>query len=267
MTKRITKERILERLPTETFGRNLFFFQEIDSTNVLARTLAETGADEGTVVWAEFQTAGKGRLGRSWSADPENNLTFSVILRDIPEAKHAWVPYYVSEAVAGGIEKTIDIDIASKWPNDLLAGGKKVCGMLLEGNDDPEQRYVVAGIGINVNQARFAPDLEHTATSLLLEHRSPVDRIMLFHAIIENLEALWREIRTHGDHAITEAWTSRCSTFGMDITVHAGSEKIDGKAIGLSKDGGLIVETDGGLRTLFAGDVTLAREFPGKGTV
>lgn len=262
VTGKLTKERILDGLPTRIFGQTLFFFEEIDSTNACAKTLADTGAADGTVVWAEHQTAGRGRHGRSWTDTPGDNLMFTVVVREVSDRHLPWVPYYMSEAVAGGIERALDIRLNAKWPNDLLMNDKKVCGMLLEGSDNPAGRFVVAGIGINVNQMIFPPEILHSATSLQMELGREVDRIPLFHSILENMEALLHEIRSHGGTAVLESWTNRCSTFGNRITLRTGSGTVNGTALGLSKDGGLLLRTDDGLRTFYEGDVTISGSFP-----
>ncbi len=255
----LTKEQVLAGLPTKTFGQALFFFEEIDSTNSCAKALADAGADEGTVVWAEHQTAGRGRHGRSWIDHPGDNLMFSVVLRNISDRHLPWVSYYVSEAVAGGIDRAIDVHLRSKWPNDLLLNDRKVSGMLLEGSDDPSGGFIVAGIGINVNQTDFPPELSSSATSLKNELGHPIDRVPVFHSIMESMEALFRQIRSHSDTAVVENWTSRCTTFGSTIELHTGSGLVRGTALGLSKDGGLLLQTEDGLRTFFEGDVTVSR--------
>ena len=248
----------MHQIPTKRYGRNLFFFEEIDSTNACALTLAETGAEEGTVVWADYQTAGRGRRGRVWVGDPGKNLSFSVVLRDLPWARWTFLPYYVSESVAGAVEKLTGLDVTAKWPNDLLVESRKFCGILIEGNGQESNAFAVAGIGMNVNQTDFPDHLSHAATSLARATGSTADRVSIYHAVLVTLERLLEEVRTNGDTAVLDAWKDRCTTIGQDVSVRYGDESFRGKAIGLSDDGGLIVETADGLRTVFAGDVTLA---------
>jgi len=260
--ERLTKESLQEGLPTRSYGHRLFYFDEIDSTNLCARTLAETGSAEGTVVWAEHQTAGRGRHGRTWTAEAGANITFSIILCGVSPDQRVWVPYYVSEGVAGGLEKALDLKVEAKWPNDLLIDGKKVCGILLEGTDNAENGCFVAGIGINANQSTFPDTLRASASSLLLQSGGPVDRVKVFHSVLENLEALFADVRSTGGRNILDAWKGRCSTLGKQISVRTGVETIEGTAIGLSKDGGLVLDTSSGPRTVYAGDVTLATSHP-----
>ncbi len=258
MTSATSKDDLLRTLTTRTFGRTLFLFDEIDSTNTCAMTLAETDAPDGTVVWAEYQIAGKGRLGRSWKASQGDNLTFSLILRNLPVSQLSWVPYHVAEGIAGGIEKVVDLDIRTKWPNDLMIDGKKFCGTLLESTGSRDAPSVVAGIGINVNQSSFPPDIEHSATSLYLETGVQQDRVRIFQSVMENLEALFDEVRAGRGDGIVETWKDRCQTLGKEISVRSDTETVHGRAIGLADDGGLILDTSDGLRTVYAGDVTLS---------
>ena len=189
-------ERELRRgLKTKAFGKKIYTFQTIDSTNNCARAIANVGGPEGIVVIAEEQTAGKGRLGRRWLANPNENLTFSLVLRPSVTAEAMnQMPLFVGVALAEAIEKATGIRAECKWPNDILLNRKKVAGILVESSLAHNLvEYVVVGIGVNVNQTEFPPDLAGKATSLRLETRREFDRGALFKDILTALEALYTQ--------------------------------------------------------------------------
>ncbi|HEX9615756.1 MAG TPA: biotin--[acetyl-CoA-carboxylase] ligase, partial [Bacteroidota bacterium] len=162
----LSKETLLSSLSTSLFGRKLFVFESIDSTNTCARTLAEAGMEEGAVVLAEYQTSGRGRHGRTWNAEPGENLLFSVLLRPaIPRTSAGFLTFFAAVSVAQALEEVSESRIECKWPNDLLLNGKKVSGILLENTFEKDRvDYSVIGIGINVNQSSFPNHLIPTAT-------------------------------------------------------------------------------------------------------
>ena len=254
----LRKEALYEGLTTRSFGRKLFVFSEIDSTNACARTLAEIGNPEGTVVIADYQTAGRGRLGRTWNAEPRSNLLFSVLFR--PSARFpAWhTSYLVSEAVAQAVQRSLDIRVATKWPNDLLVDGRKFCGILLETMGPAERTACVAGVGINVNQDNFPADLAGKATSLKLATGKSVDRVSLFQTVMASLESLYEAADRDTGAAMLKSWMDRCTTFGRPVQVSGGGPALDGTAVGLSDDGGLIIRHGDRMTTVYAGDVTIS---------
>lgn len=246
-------------LKTTTFGRKIYTFQTIDSTNNCAKAVANVGGPEGIVVIAEEQTAGKGRLGRRWLANPNENLTFSLLLRP---AVHAEVihqlPLFVGIALAEAIEKTTGIRAECKWPNDILLNRKKVAGILVEGSlKENFVEYVVVGIGINVNQTVFPTDLAGKATSLRLECKREIDRVALFRDILTALEVMYQRGRQHGFGFVVPRWMERTSMLNKPIAVSQHGTVITGIVKGLSSEGGLILQSNGREQTLFAGDVTI----------
>ena len=176
-------EQILRKgLKTRVFGNKIYTFDSVDSTNNCARAVAACGAAEGTIIITEHQTAGKGRLGRHWQAEPNQNLMFSLVLRPnvSPESINL-LPLYVAVAVSDAIENATGLKVECKWPNDILYNGKKVAGILIEGSIKQNAvEYVVIGIGINVNQMKFDGDLTTKASSLRLECQKEIDRTVLF---------------------------------------------------------------------------------------
>lgn len=255
----IPKSLLQERLSTRILGNKLFVFETIDSTNTCARTLAQAGTEEGAVVLAEFQSEGKGRLGRRWQANPGENLLFSVILRpSIPRASAGFLTFYASVAVARAIDETCGCSIECKWPNDLLLNGRKVCGILLE--NSIEQDVVecsVVGVGLNVNQTDFPADLGATAASLKSILGHSIDRVDLLAEILRSFERSYDEVKRSSFGTLVADWVSRCRMFGRKVTVSQDGQLVTGTALGLHDDGGLLLDTPGGRRTIYAGDISL----------
>jgi BirA family biotin operon repressor/biotin-[acetyl-CoA-carboxylase] ligase len=248
-----------KKLNGRKFGSKIYSFETIDSTNNCARALAGCWAEEGTLVLAERQTAGKGRLGRTWLANPYENLTFSLILRPTlpPEALNL-LPLYAAVAVAEAIEHESGLSVECKWPNDLLIGGKKTAGILLEGSLKEEGlEYVVLGIGVNVNQTTFPEDISPRATSLKVQGGRDIDRIRLLREILRTLEIHYTAIMKKGFHNLLPLWLSRTTMINREISVTQGGSVISGIVRGLSPEGALILDSGGSEKTLFAGDVTI----------
>src|SRR5262245_59652760 len=170
---------IKRELRTEIFGRNIHHFFQVGSTNDVAFQLAQEGAVEGTVVLSEEQTSGRGRLGRRWLSEKHLGIYMSLILRPKLKPRHAPVlNLAVAVAVSRAIEQTCGLRADIKWPNDVLIDGKKCCGILTEMNADLDQiKYLVIGIGINVNHVAFPKSLQGQASSLLLEGGRRFSRI------------------------------------------------------------------------------------------
>ncbi len=248
-----------KKLNGRKFGSKIFSFETIDSTNNCARALAACWAEEGTLVLAEKQTAGKGRLGRTWLANPYENLTFSLILRPAlpPEALNL-LPLYAAVAVAEAIEHESGLPVECKWPNDLLIGGKKTAGILLEGSLKEEGLdYVVLGIGVNVNQMTFPDDISPRATSLKVQAGRDIDRVRLLREILRTLEIHYTAIMKKGFHNLLPLWLSRTTMINREISVTQDGSVISGIVKGLSPEGALILDAGGTEKTLFAGDVTI----------
>ena len=248
-----------EGLKTKRFGRKIYTFDTIDSTNNCARALAGCWAEEGTVIIAEEQTAGRGRLGRPWLANPNENLTFSIILRPalLPDQLNI-IPLYVAVAVTQAVERVSGLKVECKWPNDLLIKGRKFGGILIEGSVKQNAvEYVVVGIGINVNQERFAGDLAKTATSLRLQKGAQIDRKRLFGEILNSMESHYATASNSHFQSILPLWRSYTSMIDKKISVMEHGAMVSGVVRGFTPEGGLVMETEGKERTLFAGDVTV----------
>jgi BirA family biotin operon repressor/biotin-[acetyl-CoA-carboxylase] ligase len=246
-------------LKTKAFGRKVYAFETIDSTNSCARTMAAAWASEGTVVVAEHQSEGRGRMGRSWSDSAGESLTFSIVLRPkLPPEGASLLPLLAGLAVAEGIEGATGLKAECKWPNDLLLEGKKVCGILCEGSAGEEGlEHVIVGIGLNVNQLSFSPEIEGRATSVALARGGqPTNREGLLRTILQRFESLYHEHRKTGFSRIPELFERRATMFGSSITLTLPDSSVTGIARRIAPDGGLVLSADGTERTLYAGDVS-----------
>jgi len=219
---------------------------EVGSTQTEARRLAEAGAPEGTVVRAEHQTRGRGRLGRDWVDEPGSALLTSIILRPPVEVSRLpQLSLVAGIAVAEAIGEASGLPVAVAWPNDLLIRGLKVAGILAESfaGSGGAGAVVILGIGINVNQTRFAGDLENRATSLAREAARPFDRERLLTAVLGRLETWYRRWVAEGFGPVREAWRRASATLGQPVVADGG---VAGIAEDLGEDGALLVRTEAG---------------------
>lgn len=260
----LTPAEISAGLNSARIGRRLICCRETGSTNDDAFKLAEEGAEEGTVVVAEAQRRGKGRLGRHWESPAGVNLYCSVILRPpILPARAAQLTFLSVVAAARAIEAVTSLRPSIKWPNDLLLSGKKVAGLLNEMSAETEKiNFIVLGIGVNINMDReqFPDDLRHPATSLFLEAGTPVRRLDFVRALLEALDALYGSYLLNGYGPVREEWLARCNFLGRRIRVSFQNKELQGTAEGIDEEGALLVRSaDGRLERVLAGDVTILR--------
>jgi BirA family biotin operon repressor/biotin-[acetyl-CoA-carboxylase] ligase len=247
-------------LSTRFFGKKIYAFETIDSTNNCAQMLGEHGAEEGIVVTADRQTKGRGRLGRMWEAEAGRNILFSLVLRPkFPLEQVGLIGFLVSVSIAETIERKVSRAVEVKWPNDLLINGKKFCGTLLEASfKDGSVDFVIAGVGLNVNQSVFPKKLKEKATSLVLECEKEFDRAEIFRDILGSLESDYLETREHGFTAIVQRWIERCHMFDREIKISQHDKTISGKVVRLSPDGALIIRLpDNREIKVMAGDATI----------
>jgi BirA family biotin operon repressor/biotin-[acetyl-CoA-carboxylase] ligase len=236
------------------FGAIVHALGEVDSTQAVARDLADDRAPEGTLVTAEHQRAGRGRGGRSWLDRPGEALLCSLVLR--PAIEVAEVPQLAllaAVAVAEAVEALTGIAPGIKWPNDVVVDDRKLAGILADASTDGATvRRVILGIGINVNQREFPIDLAARATSLALLTGAEVDREALLGGLLERLEHWYDISLDHGFKPVHAEWCRRAVTLGREVV--AGG--VRGTAVALDHDGALLVR-DGGDRThrVVAGEV------------
>lgn len=247
-------------LGTRLIGRQIVSLGEVDSTNLRAAELAEQGAAEGTVVIAECQTRGKGRLGRSWASPSGVNLYLSVLLRpailpwDAPQ-----LTFLSAVAVARTIAELPGLDPEVKWPNDLLLNGRKVAGLLNEMRAETEGvHHVVLGIGVNLNMGpdQFPADLRYPATSLAIESGSPVSRSDFARRLLRHLDTLYHLYLEQGFGPLRQAWEGFFRLKGRIVEVDCQERVIRGTVAGIDEEGALLVQAaDGGTERILAGDV------------
>lgn len=256
----LSAEAILARLGTAIIGRRLELHTEIDSTNTRAVALARAGAPEGTLVLAEAQTAGRGRLGRRWHAPPGGALLMSLLLRPpLPPTRAQWATMICALAAAEAVAEVAGLEAGLKWPNDLVFAGRKLGGMLTElgARDADTLDYVVVGLGLNVNlDPAGLPETITPATSLAAELGRPISRLELLLAWLARAEGHYG--RLLAGESPRDAWRRRLTTLGQAVQVGTAEEVVAGVAEDVDEDGALLVRTAGGeLRRMLAGDVTL----------
>lgn len=250
---------ILAKLGTQFVGRNLEIHSELDSTNTRATIWAKAGCPDGSVVVAEWQTAGRGRLGRQWYAPPYSSLLMSLVLRpELAVTQAPRVTMLCSLAVVEAIAKKVGLSAQIKWPNDIQLAGKKVAGMLTElGQEQGRLTHIVVGIGLNVNlDVSLLPPLAVPATSLAFEAGHHVSRTELLVAILQAVEM--RYLKLHEGWYPHEEWRAHLATLGQTVSIRDGKRHVSGIAIDVDPDGALLVRCSGGhVERILVGDVTL----------
>jgi len=247
-------------LNTHRVGATIHYFSEIGSTNTYARARAARGAAEGEVIVAETQTAGRGRLGRRWESPPCANLYFSVILRPaLAPAEAAQLTLMAAVALADAVAGFVPCAPAIKWPNDILIEGKKLAGILSEAACTAERlEYVVLGVGININYPRhlMPEELRGRATSLLEEAGCPIERESLFRRLIQHLDRCYGDLEQSGFEPMARRWQSRFALRGRRVRVDSSDPVLIGRALGVDRDGALLIEADDAtVHRVIAGDV------------
>lgn len=254
-------EELRTGLTTRIVGSEIRYLNETDSTNRQAYALGEAGAGEGLIVIADRQSAGKGRLGRTWVSPPGVNLYLSVLLRPpLPSYAAPQLTFLSALAVSRAIAAVTGLAPTHKWPNDVLIDGCKVAGLLNEMSAESDRiRFVVLGIGVNLNMTadQFPADLRTPATSLLLAGGQPVARARFARALLEQLDALYAEYLRCGPAPILTAWEAHCDLVGKAVTVdEGGGPALRGTVAGLDRDGALLLTlANGSTERVLAGDV------------
>lgn len=258
---RLIADDLRARLGPSRFIRDLLVFEETDSTNERAAHLGRGGARGGVAIFAERQTAGRGRFGRRWESAAHLGVWFSILLRPtLPLAQWPRLTTWAAVALAHAIEAALPVRATIKWPNDVLIDGRKVAGILIEtGVDQSNEPFAVVGIGVNVNHEseHFPEDLRDRATSLRLAARREVPRPAFATTALRELETWFARIDSAFPDILAEA-SRRSSLLGNWIAVRAGDGVIEGLAETLDDGGQLLMRTaDGTLHTLGAGEVTV----------
>lgn len=284
--EKYNQQSLTDSIRTKWAGRAVSYYEEMDSTNAQAKTEAENSATHGTLVVANHQTAGRGRRGRSWGSPAGTNICMTLILRPkfAPE-KASMLTLVMAFAVARGTEKTLrESDPGQqkmaellhqresltekksngkngiKWPNDLVVNGKKVCGILTEmGMEQNRMKYVLIGVGINVHNQKFAPELADKATSIEAECGFKVSRNKLIANIMEAFEEVYDIFEQHGDLSpLKEAYEQMLVNKDREVNVLDPKGDYRGTALGITDTGELLVRRqDGSVEEVYAGEVSV----------
>ncbi|NUN07952.1 MAG: biotin--[acetyl-CoA-carboxylase] ligase [Ignavibacteriaceae bacterium] len=248
------------RLDTEWLGRNLIYTEETSSTNSYLMDKENKVNKHGTVVLAEKQTSGKGRLDRVWYSNEGENLTFSMLFlkKDILSLNPNILNLASSLAVANVLESLHFLKPNVKWPNDVLVNGKKICGILLEaGYAGSTINRLVVGIGLNVNQAYFQGNFMMEPTSVRMETDTVIDREKLLAEILKRYEELLEKVK-YAPEVVLKEWSKKCRMIGDRIEVKRGEESLDGIFDEIDGDGYLILRTKQGTERISYGDVSVS---------
>lgn len=256
----LDEERIKGLIGSSVIGSRLVYLKSVDSTNEEVKRLARTEGEHGLVVVSDRQTSGRGRFSRKWVSESGGGLYFSILLRpDLPPSDIASITLSAGYAVCLAIRDYTGLDALVKWPNDIIIGNKKVCGILTEMAAQSDRiDYVVIGIGINVNNPSFPDEISDRAVSLRIAGGGIVDRSEFFACVINTLD------RVIGDFLVSlsmddiEHFKTLCATMGRRVTVTRGGQKLTGVACDVLPTGELIARLDDGKEiTINSGEVTV----------
>ena len=257
----LSKYELESRLDTQWLGKEIVYKEVVGSTNAEVRKLAEDGAKDGLLVVADSQTQGKGRRGRIWESPKGTNLYFSMLLKpEFEPDKASMITLVAAYSVAKVIRETTGLDAKIKWPNDIVVGKKKVCGILTEMSMERDYiHHVVVGIGINVNEEKFPEELEEMATSLKKEKGCLVSRANLLSAILLQFEADYLKFLAMEDlRPFLDEYNKILVNKGALVKVLDPKGEFSGIAGGIGADGRLIVfKENGQIEAVYAGEVSV----------
>jgi len=257
---RLSAAEITAGLDTKRIGQHVIAYDEVVSTQPLAQEAAAKGAEEGTLVLAERQTGGKGRLGRPWHSPKGTGIWMSLIIRPaIPLPKTPQITLLTAVTVARTIREETGLPVKIKWPNDIFIGDKKVCGILTELNAESDRvNYLVIGIGINANsvEADFPEELVQIVTSLRIETGQTLKRAAFIQQFCRFFEEEYENYLQHGFERVKAEWEKHSYTIGRWVNVQTISQKLEGRAIALDDEGVLMVEDQAGvIHQVYSADV------------
>jgi BirA family transcriptional regulator, biotin operon repressor / biotin---[acetyl-CoA-carboxylase] ligase len=253
-------EEIVPHLATSWLARSYHHYMQIGSTNDQALQLAARGAEHGTMVVAEEQTQGRGRLQRLWVSPAGCGIYLSMIFRTPLPVQEAPQPaMVVGLTLVKVLQEKYGLEATIKWPNDVLVNGKKLAGILADMQSDLDYtRFLVVGIGINANyrERDFAEPFRYPATSLALELGAPVNRQEVLLAFLHRFEAEYDRLLKHGFGAILPEYERASAVLGRQLRIQSGKDEFSGKALGFTHEGALrLQERDGQERVIWVGDV------------
>lgn len=245
---------------TEWAGCEIYYFDSIDSTNTKAKELAEEGHPSGTLVVADRQTAGKGRRGRSWESPTGIGIFMTLMLKpEINPNNASMLTLVAAMATTRAIRRVTGVPAMIKWPNDIVMNGKKVCGILTEMSAQFDYiNHIVIGIGINVHNEDFPEEIAKTASSLYLERGQHIHRASLIEAFLEEFEDVYAEyLKTEDMEGLQKEYDAMLVNRGRQVRVLDPKEPFEGKAMGITKKGELIVDTWESRKLVSSGEVSV----------
>jgi BirA family transcriptional regulator, biotin operon repressor / biotin---[acetyl-CoA-carboxylase] ligase len=260
--EKVTANEIQLGLQTKTLGKMIHYEESVETTQKIARSLANEGVPEGTLVVAEEQFGGKGRMARQWYSPKYSGIWMSLILRPIiPFQQAPQLTLLTAVAVVQAIEHLTDLKPQIKWPNDILINRKKVTGILTELQAESDRIHsVIIGIGMNVNQqtSDFPEELQDIATSLLIEGGKKVSRASLIQEVLVRMEVLYEQFLVEGFLPIKQLWESYAISLGQEIKATTVNKTIIGKAIGITDEGVLLLEDGSGkIHSIYSADIQI----------
>lgn len=256
----LTYEEVEEYLKTSFIGRNIYYYDSIDSTNIMGKEIAFS-EKEGTIVVGEEQLAGKGRMGREWISPKGKGIYMSIVLKPDIEPMKASKITLIGAAAVNKALSNLGIKSSIKWPNDILINGKKISGILTEISGEINMvDYLIMGIGVNVNlnKADIPKELKDKATSINIEEGKFINRKLLMANILNEFEDLYIDFKDNGNISKTvEICRENSVLIGKEVNVIRGKENRKGIAVDINEEGELVVEFETGIEKIYSGEVSL----------
>ncbi len=263
-TEKLLPWEITNDLKTKEIGKRVYYFEEIDSTQNFAQQIALDKKENGTIVIAERQTAGRGRLDRKWTS-PKGGMWFSLIIHPkFDVSTSTLVPIAGAVALAKSIKTTLDVGVSVKWPNDITLDGKKVAGMLVDASFQANNiDYLILGIGINFDidskkiEKRLSKSPNFYGVNSLRKKDDDTPPKILLREFLIQFEKVLNQLNKGEKAKIVKEWTKKADKIGKKITINTSDGKISGISQGIDNDGALKLKTSKGVRKIFVGDVVL----------
>lgn len=257
----ITAAELSSQIDTEWAGKNVYYYEETDSTNIRAKRLGDDGAPHGTLAVANEQTTGRGRRGRGWESPAGSSIYMSILLRpEFPPVKAPMLTLVMALAVTDGIQEATGLDVQIKWPNDIVLNGKKLVGILTEMSTEIDFiNHVVIGVGINVNIESLPGELGDKATSLRIETGHTLKRSKIIATVMRQFEKYYALfLETMNLEKMQEAYNRLLVNQNKEVRILGAKEEYNAFALGINTEGELLVRReDGSVETIFAGEVSV----------
>lgn len=259
----MTREELESRMAgnTKWAGQKLYVYEEIDSTNIRAKQLGETGEPQGTLVVANRQSAGRGRRGRNWESPEGCGVYLSILLRpEFAPDRASMLTLVMAYSVAKALKECTGLDVQIKWPNDIVINGKKLVGILTEMSTEIDYiNHVVVGVGINVNTEIFPEEIEDKATSLRIECGYKIQRSFIVAEVMKQFEQDYEMFLQKKDLSwLREKYDQLLVNCGREVMIHGAVEPYAAHALGISDTGELLVRLeDGSVEAVYAGEVSV----------